>query len=71
MKATLHFNLPEDQYEFDAACKAKDYKLALSELGRFLFNMVDEGDWSEEQRKLLEEIWDKFRSETEDLRWDE
>lgn len=36
MKATLTFNLPEDQDDFNNAVKGIDYKIALQEIGEYL-----------------------------------
>ena len=37
MKATLTFNLPEEQEEFDTAIKAADYKIALWDIAQEIF----------------------------------
>ena len=37
MKATLTFNLPEEQEEFDTAVKAADYKIALWDIAQDIF----------------------------------
>lgn len=36
MKATLTFNLPEDQDDFNNAVKGIDYKIALQEIAEYL-----------------------------------
>lgn len=37
MKATLTFNLPEEQEEFDTAIKASDYKIVLWDIAQEIF----------------------------------
>jgi hypothetical protein len=41
MKAILQFNLPEDQIEFDTACKAVEWKLIASKMDEFLRSRIE------------------------------
>lgn len=57
-KATLEFNLPEEQDEFNTACRAGDYKAALFEFDQKLRSKCKYGDGTppqswEEVRELL------------------
>ena len=61
MKATLEFNLPEDQPEFNTALKASDWKHVCWKMEQFLRKRVkyDEG-LTEEQREVYEDMRDEF-----------
>lgn len=48
MEATLKFNLPEENEEFNTAVNANNYKNALSELNQYLRN---ESKWSSDENK--------------------
>ena len=43
MKAKLTFNLPEEQYGFDTACRAADWREVVSELDRSLRDAIKYG----------------------------
>jgi len=43
MKAKLEYNLPEDQSQFDAACKAIDLRSAVSDFDNELRNWIKHG----------------------------
>ena len=65
MKAILEFNLPEDQIEFDTACKAADYKLILSDLDEQLRSFLKYGhtfkDPDEALQMVRDELYDLLR----------
>lgn len=60
-KATLEFNLPEEENEFTLACNAFRFYLVLEEISsdiRSLFKYNDESEISNETlKKKLKEIW--------------
>lgn len=57
MLATLKFNLPEEQLEFDCAIAGADYKAVLEELNQKLRNEVKYGnDFSAEQREAFAKV---------------
>jgi len=53
MKGILEFNLPEDQGEFEIACKGGKYFSALHELDNYLRSKIK---YSEGDVKVYEEI---------------
>lgn len=58
MIATLTFNLPEEQNEFDTANNALNYKRALNEISYFLRNKVKYGgELNIEVAKMREEFY--------------
>ena len=56
MKATLSFNLPDEQGEFDAARLGSKALLALWEIDQKCRSLLKHGDPTPEARKLAEEI---------------
>jgi len=60
MKATLEFNLPEEQYQFDCAVKGSSMDMAISEMQEEFRKMIKYNEWSDIQYKMLEELRDKF-----------
>lgn len=56
MKATLHFNLPDDDYQFEAACQAGALASTLSEVERHLRDRLKYGELSTEAKNELEEV---------------
>jgi len=58
MKATLEFNLPEDQAEHYCAIKGADMLNVLWELKAELRSMLKYGDLPEQQYKIVEKIQD-------------
>jgi hypothetical protein len=58
MKATLEFDLPEDDHEFQRAAHAMDYELALHDLQEWLRSKrkyTDRADWPD-----LDAVWEVF-----------
>jgi hypothetical protein len=58
MKATLEFNLPDDQAEHYCAIKGADMLNVLWELKSELRSMLKYGDLPEQQYKIVEKIQD-------------
>jgi len=58
MKATLEFNLPEEQAEHYCAIKGADMLNVLWELKAELRSMLKYGDLPEQQYKIVEKIQD-------------
>lgn len=56
MKATLEFNLPEEQAEHYCAIKGADMLNVLWELKAELRSMLKYGDLPEQQYKIVEQI---------------
>ena len=56
MKATLTFDLPEEQEEFELASNAVNYSIALSDIDNYLRSKIKYADLTEEQYKVYEEI---------------
>lgn len=56
MKATLHFTLPDDQGDFDAALRGRDALLALWEIDQHCRGIIKHGQPSAEVRALCETI---------------
>ena len=56
MKATLEFNLPEDQAEHYCAIKGQDMLNVLWELKAELRSMLKYGDLPEDQYEIVEKI---------------
>ena len=56
MKATLSFNLPDDQGEFDAARLGREALLALWEIDQRCRSLLKHGEPSDGERRLAEEI---------------
>ena len=58
MKATLEYNLPEDQNEFDSANKGPVYKSFIHEFAEYLRNKTKYTDLS--KLVTIEEVKDEF-----------
>jgi hypothetical protein len=56
MKATLSFNLPDEQGDFDAARLGSKALLTLWEIDQWCRSLMKHGDPTPEERKLAEEI---------------
>lgn len=55
MKGVLEFNLPEEQDEFDTACKAGAMSAAISEIANEVFRPARKHGYSDEKiRNLIE-----------------
>jgi hypothetical protein len=57
MKATLEFNLPEEQYEFDCAVRGQSWKGAVSLLDNYLRN---ESKYSNREVVSTQEVREKL-----------
>jgi len=60
MKATLEFNLPEDQHEFDLAIQGSNMYSALWDISQELRKLWKYEELSDEEWKMVERIRDKF-----------
>ena len=61
MKATLEFNLPEDQYEFNNAIKGGDWKDVCWQMDQYLRKRIKyDESLSEEQLRVYEGVRDEF-----------
>ena len=60
MKATLEFNLPDDQNEFDLAVQGSKMYLALWDISKELRTLWKYEELSEEEWNMVERIRDKF-----------
>jgi hypothetical protein len=60
MKATLEFNLPDDQHEFDMAVQGGKMYLALWDISKELRTLWKYEELSEEEWNMVERIRDKF-----------
>lgn len=58
MKASLHFSLPEDQGDFDAALLGRNAISSLWEIDQHLRGLLKHGDPSDEVRNLCQAIRD-------------
>jgi hypothetical protein len=60
MKATLEFNLPEDQTEFEIATNANKYYSALFNFQQYLRNKLKHEKLTPEQESVVEAIQSDF-----------
>ena len=60
MKATLKFNLPEDEFEFNNAVKSMKMYFALTEIKEEIRSVLKYGELRDEQYKFIEEFNEKF-----------
>lgn len=60
MKATLEFNLPEENEEFEMKINAGKYYCALEDLREFLRSKLKHGDLPPETEAVYEEVREKF-----------
>lgn len=60
MKATLEYNLPDDQHEFDLAVQSGNMYSALWDISQELRTLWKYEELSEEEWKIVERIRDKF-----------
>lgn len=61
MKATLEFNLPEDQPEFNTALQGSDWKHVCWEMDQLLRKHIKyDDDLSEDARGILEYVREEF-----------
>jgi hypothetical protein len=60
MKATLEFNLPDDQAEFDLATQGSNMYSALWDISQELRTLWKYEELSDQEWKMVERIRDKF-----------
>lgn len=60
MKATLKFNLPEDQADFDFAIQGSNMYSALWDISQELRTLYKYEELDEKEWKMVERIRDKF-----------
>jgi hypothetical protein len=60
MKATIEYNLPDDQFEFDNAVKSMKMWHALTEIKDELRSIWKYEDLKENQFEMVERIREKF-----------
>jgi len=61
--ATLTFNLPDEQVEFDMACHATEAYVALQSVGQTIRNQLKYGSLADD-RKALEQIQQEIAAAT-------
>ena len=59
MKATLEFNLPEDQHEYDLAVSSAKMYCALYDIKQEIRSVWKYGELTEGQFEIVEKIYDK------------
>lgn len=59
-KATLQFNLPEEQQEFEYASNGTSYSCVISEMDNYLRAKLKYEDLSEEIGNVYQEVRDKL-----------
>ena len=67
MKATLTFELPDDQYEYNYTLNAARYKDALSDIMDMIRNEVKYGNHDEATHEVLDNLYVKFGEISHDL----
>jgi hypothetical protein len=60
MKATIEFNLPEDQTEFEIATNANKYYSALFNFQQYIRNKLKHEELTPEQESVVEKIQSDF-----------
>jgi hypothetical protein len=60
MKATIEYNLPDDQFEFDNAVKSMKMWYALTEIKDELRRIYKYEDLKENEFEMVERIREKF-----------
>lgn len=60
MRATLSFNLPDEQETYDIHVKAMDMSIAVEEFGNYLRSEYKYKEHTEEVAKFLEEVREKW-----------
>ncbi len=70
MKATLEFNLPEDDEALTDARKGSDWRWAVADLFNYLRSEIKHADHTAEEYNMLEAVRDKLSTilEERDLR---
>jgi hypothetical protein len=70
MKATLGFNLPEDEEQFNIFIHAESFQRALHEIMEFLRKKTKYSNLTEKERTIYNEIQDKLYDILKDLNID-
>ena len=60
MKATLEFNLPDDEFEFNCAVKSMKMYFALTEIKDELRAILKHGELRDDQYKFLDKMNERF-----------
>jgi hypothetical protein len=60
MKATLTFDLPDDQYAYDYTLNAARYKDALTDIMNIMRNEVKYGNHNESTHETLDNLYVQF-----------
>lgn len=68
MKATLEFNLPEDQSEYDLCNKALDMSIALHGIREYLRGKVKYDTQDEKKWEAYNDVYLQFYEITNDLK---
>lgn len=68
MKATLEFNLPEDQSEYDLCNKALDMRIALDGIREYLRGKVKYDTQDEKKWEAYNDVYLQFYEITNDLK---
>ena len=61
MKATLKFNLPDDEFEFKCAVKSMKIYFALIEIKDELRAILKHGELRDDQYKFIDKMNERFR----------
>lgn len=71
MNATLTFNLPEEEEEFEMASQARKLYFAVSDFDNFLRNKIKHADLTDEQYgvydSIRQELWNRLSDENINL----
>jgi hypothetical protein len=67
MKATLTFNLPDDQYSYDYTINAARYKDALQDIMNIMRNEVKYGNYDEGTCEVIDNLYMQFGEVVGDL----
>ena len=67
MKATLTFNLPDDQYEYEYTLNAARYKDALSDIMQLMRKTDKWNEYDESAAKAFYELYDEMAKIVEGL----
>ena len=60
MKATLKYNLPEDEFEFNCAVKSMKMYFALTEIKDELRAILKHGELRDDQYKFIDKMNERF-----------
>jgi FKBP-type peptidyl-prolyl cis-trans isomerase (trigger factor) len=60
MKATLEFNLPEDDEDLADARKGSQWKWAMDDLSNYLRSQIKHADHTAEEYRIFERVYDRL-----------